>query len=510
MRRKRRGGARRTRRALPLLIGLLAASLALAGCFGQGIHRVASPLTATQMPPGLWRSLGGPGCTWARIGSGDAGIVGRNLVTDGPQYLQVASSDLGIAIGNCAPFWQQSGGLARPLAQPGSSFGPGDFLVGYEVAPGTYVATPPPGQVCTWSVVSGWQGLNGWGFSPDFVRGAKTDETTSVIIRAGDVGFTSQGCGQWQPTTAAPESGLPINGRIEDFPDPFVLRVDDPGECGGAPSCYFAYSTESGFLGLTNVPVARSTDLVTWNWAAPLGTSDAMPHLAPWVSFGAGWAPSVIKIDDQYVMYYTAKRASTGQQCIGIATSGSPGGPFTDSSAGPATCAGAGDRIDADAFRDPTSGSLYLSYADNDGIRSRELSPNGLSFASSGPGALLLAPGAPWERGRVEAPTLVRASSTGPLFLLYSGSDFDRPSYAVGVARCATPLGPCTRASSSPMLASGPGLMAPGGQTPFQASDGSWSLAFHAWSSVIGYPNGGIRTLRIAPLTFTSGLPAIG
>ena len=64
-------------------------------------------------------------------------------------------------------------------------------------------------------------------------------------------------------------AGVKIGGADEDFPDPFVLRVDDATTCGGQAPCYYAYATESGFLGLLNVPVARSTDLTTWDWAGP-------------------------------------------------------------------------------------------------------------------------------------------------------------------------------------------------------------------------------------------------
>ena len=82
------------------------------------------------------------------------------------------------------------------------------------------------------------------------------------------------------PTLPLAPSGVSASpvltqGKIEDFPDPFVLRVDDAARCGtdSAP-CYYAYSTAAGFLGLTNVPVWRSTDLAPWTWVGDYATTD--------------------------------------------------------------------------------------------------------------------------------------------------------------------------------------------------------------------------------------------
>jgi hypothetical protein len=54
-------------------------------------------------------------------------------------------------------------------------------------------------------------------------------------------------------------------------------------------------------------------------------------------------------------------------------------------------------------------------------------------------------------------------------------------------------------------------MVGPGGQTPFVDGAGQWYLAFHAWSaSQVGYGNGGVRTLRVLPMTFPGGNPAVG
>ena len=80
-----------------------------------------------------------------------------------------------------------------------------------------------------------------------------------------------------------------------------------------------------------------------------------------------------------------------------------------------------------------------------------------------------------------------------------------------GVGGCRdTPLGPCRRIYSTPVLPKRGGMLGPGSQTPLQLPDGSWRLAFHAWDNVVGYDSGGERTLHLLPLTFPGGNPQAG
>jgi hypothetical protein len=502
-------------RPLAIALAVLAAAAALAGCFQQGMYRVGPTLSATEMTPGLWRSLGGSECTWTRVST--EGALGHNVRTNGPQYVQIDASDYGLAIGNCAPFWQDPGPYARALVPPGAPFGDGDFLVNTEIAPGLHQATAAPGEECTWAVVSGFHGLDATGRTPDFVRGTTTTAgAPTAQIEPGDHGFTSQGCGEWRLLPPAPGGAAvgpaAIEGVAVDFPDPFVTRVDDPDQCDGAAACWFAYSTQSGFV---QVPVARSLDLATWTWAGATiaggaRSHEAMPVLAPWVAWGANWAPAVLarpgnQPAQRYVMYYTAKSTvgstGRGRQCIGIATSASPRGPFVDHANAPALCnVAAGGTIDANPYV-AGDGAVYLTYADDVAIRGQRLAPDGLALA--GDERVLLTPDSTftWEQQRTEAPSLFTAPD-GTIVLLYSVGRFWQPTYSVGAAVCDSPLGPCRRSYSSAVLASRGPMVAPGGQTPFQLDDGSWQLAFHAWSTP-----GGIRTLHFLPIAFPPGFP---
>lgn len=110
-----------------------------------------------------------------------------------------------------------------------------------------------------------------------------------------------------------------------DFPDPFVFVN------GGR---YYAYSTQiwSGDR-WTNVPVMSSTNLASWSTI-----KDALPTLPAWARPGNTWAPGVIRRSGRYLLYYTTTQATTGRQCISVATASTPTGPFRDRSNGPLVC----------------------------------------------------------------------------------------------------------------------------------------------------------------------------
>src|SRR5690606_7095325 len=122
-----------------------------------------------------------------------------------------------------------------------------------------------------------------------------------------------------------------------NFPDPGAIRVG---------ATWYAYGTNGGGA---NVPLLTSADLVTWT---PRG--DALPHLGSWAEPGHTWAPEVIQVTgDRFALYYTARSAKTGRQCVGVAIAPRPEGPFTDDAPEPLICqADEGGSIDASPFRD--------------------------------------------------------------------------------------------------------------------------------------------------------------
>jgi predicted GH43/DUF377 family glycosyl hydrolase len=281
-----------------------------------------------------------------------------------------------------------------------------------------------------------------------------------------------------------------------DFPDPSV------SDFGGI---YYAYSTQ---VGLDNVPVATSTDGVTWIG----GHNDTFPVLPTWAEFGYTWAPTVAETSlGTYVMYYTARDASTGLQCIGQALSVLPLGPFVDSGLGPIICqTQVGGSIDPDIFT-ASNGSSYLTWksdgdatGDISGIWSQPLNPSTLDLEGSA--SLLLANGGqPWQGSIVEGPDMVQVGSS--YYLFYSGNDYDTSNYAIGYTTCTSPLGPCANVSYNPVLSTSEGMSGPGGESFFTGPNGQLLMAFAAFPGPVGYENGGHRALYVATVGFNDGVP---
>jgi hypothetical protein len=254
-----------------------------------------------------------------------------------------------------------------------------------------------------------------------------------------------------------------------DFADPYVLRV------GGE---YYAYATNAAG---GSVQQARSSDLGSWELVG-----NALNNIPSWAVAGSIWAPAAMVRGPVTVLYYTVREASSRRQCISVAISAAPGGPFLDGSSGPLECAESG-AIDPSPFLD-ANGNPYLLYKTESPARiwSRALTPDGRSFA--GPPHLMLTATQRWEAGNVEAPSMLRNGAT--YWLFYSGNDWNGRNYAEGVALCAGPTGPCGATPGNPVLASRGTAAGPGGGEVFIDEDGAWRLAYHAYQEpLVRYPN---------------------
>ena len=178
---------------------------------------------------------------------------------------------------------------------------------------------------------------------------------------------------------------------------------------------------------------------------------------------------------------------------------------FVDTSAGPLVCPEGGSAIDASPFVG-SDGRAFLVWKhderDMTGIVAQELTPDGLGLV--GPRRLLLRADQPWEGGLIEGPSMV--AHDGRSYLFYSTNDWASANYAIGYAVCATPFGPCRKATG-PWLGSSSRVKGPGGQEAFTDGAGGLWLALHAWiRGHVGYP-GGARNLFVLRLTFVNGVP---
>lgn len=330
------------------------------------------------------------------------------------------------------------------------------------------------------------------------MRGHRARTVVLVVL-----GLALAGCSSSEPTTAdtspgtatqssAPPAQAPANPVVaDDFPDPDVLEVD---------GVYYAYATNSG---MANVQVARSDDLRAWE-----RLPDALPALPSWVIPGKTWAPEVTALGpEEFVMYFTATNFDPALQCIGVATSSAPEGPFEVVGDGMLVCPpDEGGAIDAATFLDD-DGTRYLLWK-NDGnccgldtwLQIAPLSEDGTALA--GPATRLVQQDLPWEGNLVEAPTLVERD--GAYTLLYSANDYGGERYVMGAATASDVLGPYTK-HPDPVLStdsSAGAFVGPGGQDVVVGPDGTDHLVFHSW-----YAENTYRGMNVVPLEWADGVP---
>lgn len=251
--------------------------------------------------------------------------------------------------------------------------------------------------------------------------------------------------------------------------DPFVFKDTD--------GTYYLYVTSGGAYGYR---VYTSTNLVEWEAKGYClrrddvytdtainkevdGTSSAIYNF---------WAPEIIKKDDTYYMIYSA------QEHLGIATSDSPLGPFTndaDSYLIPHTVTSRnGDGvmqstfkcIDGHFFIDD-DGQLYLYFVS---VGSWNLNGDSVSkgnniwggpfdletqtFASGYP--RLFVPYDTFLNNGFTGATVAEGPEilkhNGKYYLTYSASGYTDPKYAVHYATSSSPLGPFTKYSKNPIF----------------------------------------------------------
>lgn len=152
--------------------------------FGDGTHRVGG-----DVPAGTYRTMGGTFCYWERL-SGFGGSLDEiiaNDISSGPALVTIKASDVGFSSQGCGT-WRNN--LSAITTSRTSSFGQGAYIVGVDVAAGTWRASG--GQSCYWERLRGFSGELGDIIANDFLSGSAL-----VTIATTDKGFASSGCGTW-------------------------------------------------------------------------------------------------------------------------------------------------------------------------------------------------------------------------------------------------------------------------------------------------------------------------
>ena len=343
-----------------------------------------------------------------------------------------------------------------------------------------------------------------------------------VLLSTASVGAAPAGA------TAAPFSfpltSTPSNNG--DAGDPDVV------ESGGT---YYAFTTGTP-LGNHLQALVDTSGSPAAGWRSYTGQSfgsTALPTVPAWQAVNTQTSPGVFNFDNHWVMFYDAAQAGhasdTGFDCLSVATTSSlspTDAAFTDSSTGPLICQDSlGGAIDPSPFVDPVNNSPWLVWKSNDGgssqparIWSEELNSTGTGFlAGSSPTQIFFnnTTSFPWE-STVENPSMVYAG--GQFYLLFSGGIYTSPSYAEGVAACATPTSTCVQSDPNPILAAYGTVAGPGGGSWFVDSAGHDWLVYGGWTAgCTSYSCGGARRLFVTPATFNgatgiSGLnePVVG
>ncbi|EYF05479.1 glycoside hydrolase family 43 protein [Chondromyces apiculatus] len=247
-----------------------------------------------------------------------------------------------------------------------------------------------------------------------------------------------------------------------------------------------------------------SPDLVRWTAVNPIFPSGQRP------SWGTGdfWAPEIHRVGTQFVAYFTARHTS-GKLSIGAATSSTALGTFTDIGQPLVHNASMG-MIDATKF-EGTNGKRYLVWkADGNAvgqptpIYGQELSANGTSLV--GARATLITNDLSWEGGVVEGPWVV--AKNGYYYLFYSGNAYYNSTYAVGVARATSPLGPYTKLGA-PILKTNATWVGPGHCSVVDTPGGNTTMVYHAWRA--GHVNGpgDQRLMLIDGVVWSNGWPSM-
>ncbi|WBB52515.1 family 43 glycosylhydrolase [Verrucosispora sp. WMMD573] len=247
---------------------------------------------------------------------------------------------------------------------------------------------------------------------------------------------------------------------------------------------YYLYPTTDGHNGWSGsrFTAFSSTDLVNWTHHGTI--LDLGPQIS-WADDRA-WAPTIAYRNNRYYFYFSAATH------IGVATSSSPAGPFTDPLGRPLVPAGfrSGQMIDPHVFTD-TDGQSYL-YWGNGSAYAVRLNADMVSF----------------DPGQVRTFSLPNYREAAFVFrrdnryyLTYSVDDTRSENYHVEYATGTSPFGPWTHRGTILSKNLNLGIKGPGHQSVVQAlGSDTWYIAYHRFAIPAG--NGTNREITIDQLRF--------
>jgi arabinan endo-1,5-alpha-L-arabinosidase len=323
---------------------------------------------------------------------------------------------------------------------------------------------------------------------------------------------------------------LPITiswgGLVEDCPDPTIIHGQQAGD-----NNWYMYCTTNplndadranGNYNFHLIKIAKSQDLANWTYVG-----DVFGQRPAWVAATAGlWAPDAKYFNGKYYLYYAASDTSLpgAGSAIGVATSSSPTGPWTDAGQpvvwpeDAACCVGSRRWvIDPDVIE--FQGQKYIYFGSFfGGLSIRTLSADGFTSdpASEKPIAL---------GDRYEGPNIIEHD--GFFYLFDSSTDCCRgplTGYTVFVGRSPDPLGPFVdrngasfldaRIGGTPVISmNGNRWVGPGHSTVFTDFAGQDWLLYHAidrTNPYFAYAAGFTRRpVLMDPIDWVNGWPTV-
>ncbi len=310
----------------------------------------------------------------------------------------------------------------------------------------------------------------------------------------------------------------------ESCADPVVIHGQTKGD-----RYWYLYCTtdplngndraENGEFNFNLIPTYRSLDLVNWDYQG-----NAFSERPGWVGDAAGlWAPEVRYFNGQYYLYYTAPETDVGGSAIGVATSDSPTGPWTDAG-GPVVAPRKDPNGDGFFWTfDPevleAQGKRYLYFGSYyGGVFVRELSKDGLRTLPDTETRITIA-------NRYEGTQIVEHS--GYYYLLASATDCCRgplTGYSVFAGRSRSPLGPFVDKDGASLLAgrvggtpvvsmNGNRWVGTGHNDTITDFSGQEWLVYHAVDRNDPYFEGAVgftkRPVLLDPLEWVDGWPSV-
>ena len=219
--------------------------------FNDGTHLVGSEVAA-----GRYRASSTSSCRWQRLSdflgepepprASISAFTPEGITWRATGFVDIAPGDAGFWSSGCGP-WSAD---LTPRVMPGESFDDGTYLVGHEIPPGRYRASPGDSK-CYWGRLSGFGMAD---YLPVSIGGATF---TIADIAATDLAFRSNNCGTWSSDlTPLVTPGEPFGGGTflvgpEVAPGRYRASFEQEQGFGSSVLGFCQWQRLSGFGGRT-------------------------------------------------------------------------------------------------------------------------------------------------------------------------------------------------------------------------------------------------------------------